>query len=66
MVCKACQVQLVLLETKDLQEAMETTENQVNKDLVAHLVWTAMWDLQGFQELLAREDPKERKVNGAL
>ena len=45
---------------------MEITENLENKDLEDHLVWTATLDHQGFQVLLAREDPKEKKENAVL
>ena len=63
---KVCPVPLVLLGTKGQLETMEITENLENKDLEDHLVWTATLDPQGFQELPAQEDLKEKKENGVL
>ena len=45
MVCKVCQVQPDLLETKVHQETMEIMANQVNKDPVDLLVMMAILDL---------------------
>lgn len=45
MVCKVCQVQLDLLETKVHQETMEIMVNPVNKDPVDLLVMMAILDL---------------------
>ena len=59
-------VPLVLLGTKDQLETMEITENPESKDLEGHLVWMETLDLQGFQVLLAQEDPREKKENGVL